>query len=254
MKIVMLCIPKVASAHIILAELIGRGMKPAAVVFERERPLSERLKGMVRKKGMFAAAWHVLSRVPGRLVRPFRGPSPHKSNREKFERIVHEEEVTTRAFKNVNNNACRKYIAGFRPDVIVAGGRILKPETFAIPSKGTVNLHPGILPEFRGSDPVEWALLEDGPIGASVHLVDEGIDSGSILAKKEIAPEKGDTREVVYEKCYRAGAALLGDILADFDRYARDAVPQDPSAGKTYRHIKPRLRRKALKKLYSGSI
>lgn len=101
------------------------------------------------------------------------------------------------------------------PDLLVLGGApILPAELLQIPRLGTLNAHPGILPRFRGVDVVAHAVLAGGPIGATVHWVDTGIDTGRVVATVEVAPEPGDDLARLQERIKAAGAAALADVVA----------------------------------------
>ena len=71
-------------------------------------------------------------------------------------------------------------------DYIINGGvgAIFKSDLLSRPSIGLLNAHPGLLPEYRGLDPVCWALNNGDPQGATVHFMDEGIDTGPILIRR----------------------------------------------------------------------
>lgn len=63
-----------------------------------------------------------------------------------------------------------------------------------------INLHPSLLPYGKGKYGYFWSILNNEPFGASLHLVDEGIDTGEVLAQKEILPSPMDTGEDLYKK------------------------------------------------------
>ncbi len=93
-------------------------------------------------------------------------------------------------------------LAALNPDIGVSAffGYILRPEIINTFPRGIINLHPAYLPYNRGSYPNVWAIAEDTPAGATIHYIDEGVDTGDIIdqIKIEIAPE--DTGESLYEK------------------------------------------------------
>jgi len=89
-----------------------------------------------------------------------------------------------------------------RYDLLVSYGyrhRILKDWLLAMPNR-IVNLHISYLPWNRGADPNLWSFLEGTPKGVSIHLVDEGLDTGPILAQREVAPEREDTLATSYAR------------------------------------------------------
>lgn len=70
-----------------------------------------------------------------------------------------------------------------KPDVILLGGvGVVSAKVIERASKGVLNAHAGIVPEYRGSYVVRWALLAGDPIGITVHMVDSGIDTGAVLS------------------------------------------------------------------------
>lgn len=113
------------------------------------------------------------------------------------------------------------------PDFVINGGcGILKSNFLDIPERGFLNAHPGLLPEFRGVDPVLWAVLEDAEIGATVHLMTEGIDEGPILLRAPLDPQP-EVKSLLALRlaCMRHGARLLARVLSDPEMYP--AWPQD---------------------------
>lgn len=86
---------------------------------------------------------------------------------------------------------------------------ILKPEFICLFKKGIVNLHPAFLPYNRGQYPNVWSIVEGTPSGVTLHYINEGIDTGDIIAQKEVLVEPVDTGETLYRKLERASLDLF---------------------------------------------
>ncbi len=79
-----------------------------------------------------------------------------------------------------------------------------------------VNLHIAYLPYNRGADPTLWSVLEDSPAGVTIHYMDEGVDTGDVIAQREVALSDDDTLAAAYAK--------LQDALADLFREQWPAI------------------------------
>ena len=77
---------------------------------------------------------------------------------------------------------------------------LLKPEIFDLSKNGCINFHPALLPTNRGWYPHVHNILYESPAGVTLHLIDEGADTGPILAQKKIDVEPIDTAFTLYEK------------------------------------------------------
>lgn len=119
------------------------------------------------------------------------------------------------------------------PDLIVvaAYGRILPPEVLALPRHGCVNVHGSILPKYRGAAPVQWALIR-GEIETGVTLMrmDEGLDTGPVLAVRATPIDDGDTAATVTGRLAEMGADLLVASLPGILDGTVAPVPQDDGA------------------------
>jgi methionyl-tRNA formyltransferase len=107
-------------------------------------------------------------------------------------------------------------LAGFRPDVIVvaAFGQILPRPVLSLPRYGCLNVHPSLLPRFRGASPVAAAILAgDLFTGVSIMLLDEGLDTGPLLARAQVPIAAQDTAGSLSAKLSRVGAQLLLEVL-----------------------------------------
>lgn len=79
-------------------------------------------------------------------------------------------------------------------------GFILKPDMINLFPKGIINLHPSYLPFNRGAYPNVWSIVEETPAGVSLHYIDSGIDTGGLIAQKQISVEPIDTGKSLYKK------------------------------------------------------
>lgn len=77
---------------------------------------------------------------------------------------------------------------------------IIKKEELNLVKEGWVNMHPSLLPYGRGKHPYYWSIVENLPFGVSLHFIDEGIDTGPVIAQKEIKILPEDNGESLYNK------------------------------------------------------
>ena len=123
-------------------------------------------------------------------------------------------------------------LAGLKPDIIVvaAFGQLLPKPVLELPKLGCLNVHPSLLPKFRGASPVTAAILTgDEFTGVSIMLLDEGMDSGPVLAQAQVPIGDSDTTASLGAKLSLVGAGLLGEVLVGWVRGEIKARPQDDS-------------------------
>ena len=102
--------------------------------------------------------------------------------------------------QSINHRDSLIKIKSYNPNILIsiAGNEIFKSPLLKLAKNGCLNLHTGLLPQYRGLMPTFWALKNSEPeIGISVFLVDEGIDSGPIVVQKKIALERRVQSEVI---------------------------------------------------------
>jgi len=123
-------------------------------------------------------------------------------------------------------------LVSFKPELIVvaAFGRILPKEVLSLPKFGCLNVHPSLLPQHRGPSPVANALLCGELLtGVTVMLMDEGLDSGSILAQEKVGISSTDTTGSLTAKLAHVGAELLMETLPKWIGGELEPKPQDES-------------------------
>lgn len=111
-------------------------------------------------------------------------------------------------------------IKEMNPDVIcvVAYGRILPKEILDIPKYGCINVHPSLLPKYRGSAPIQWAILNgDEKTGVTTMYLDEEMDSGDIILKEEVEIDKDETSGELWDRLSKIGADLLVQTLEQIE-------------------------------------
>lgn len=107
-------------------------------------------------------------------------------------------------------------VRSLKPDVIVvaAFGSILPKEVLSIPKYGSINVHASLLPKFRGPSPIQNALLRgEKETGVTIMLMDEGIDTGGILAQEKAVIGQDETLVELYGRLADLGAKLLIDVI-----------------------------------------
>lgn len=107
-------------------------------------------------------------------------------------------------------------LADLEPDLIVSAGfmRILGPRVVSTFEGDLINTHPALLPNFPGAHAVRDALAAHATVtGSTVHFVDEGMDTGAIIAQREVEIEPGDDEETLHERIKVVERELLVDTV-----------------------------------------
>lgn len=118
--------------------------------------------------------------------------------------------------------------------IAVAYGQILSREFLGIPPRGVVNVHPSLLPRYRGASPIASAILAgESTTGLTIMLMDAGMDTGPILLQQPHPIDPEDTTGTLSEKLSRFGADLLADALPRWLRGDMAPAPQDDSQATT---------------------
>lgn len=101
--------------------------------------------------------------------------------------------------------------------LVVAYGQILPAEIFALPKHGTINLHPSLLPKYRGPAPIQTAILNgDTETGVTVMVVDDKVDHGPIIVQKKYLLTGDETYDKLSSVLAKLGAELLASSVPDW--------------------------------------
>ena len=97
---------------------------------------------------------------------------------------------------------------------IVVAFRKIPKEVYSIPRLGTINLHASLLPDYRGAAPINWALINNEKVtGVTTFFINEKIDHGDIISKKEVLIDNDDDYKSLYRKLSIIGSNLLLETI-----------------------------------------
>jgi methionyl-tRNA formyltransferase len=124
--------------------------------------------------------------------------------------------------------------------VVVAFGQILPKQMLERPRLGCINVHPSLLPRYRGAAPLNWAIIRGETMaGVTIMQMDEGMDSGDILLQEETAIDDRETVGELHDRLAVRGAQLLMETIRMLEAGVVRRIPQDPAAAT----FAPRLRK-----------
>ncbi|HET9734380.1 MAG TPA: methionyl-tRNA formyltransferase, partial [Burkholderiales bacterium] len=140
--------------------------------------------------------------------------------------------------ETLKDGAAQARVASARADclVVAAYGLILPLAVLRLAPYGALNIHASLLPRWRGAAPIQRALLAgDTQTGISIMQMDAGLDTGPVLAQRQLAIAPEDDAQSLHDKLAALGAQMIVAALDDIAHGRAQAVPQ-PVAGMTYAH------------------
>lgn len=121
--------------------------------------------------------------------------------------------------------------------IVAAFGQILSREILELPRFGCINIHASLLPKYRGAAPIQWSILEgEKETGVTLMQMDEGLDTGDMLAKSIVKIEEEETGESLFEKLAAEGAKLLVETLPAIEAGTVSRQAQEDSLS-SYAHM-----------------
>jgi len=145
------------------------------------------------------------------------------------EEMIWEAEGTKLCYvSHSNNDRCHELLQSIDPDLIILGGmRILKQRILDTAKVGVLNVHPGILPKYRGDDIVAWQIFNEDPVGVTCHFAVADVDAGAILLQKHLEYDGGPLAKVRME-----AMVLSGDMLIEVIKNLDTIVPESQDENK----------------------
>lgn len=146
------------------------------------------------------------------------------------------------AVADVNDPEFVSALSALKPQLgLIAGySTIFKTPLIETPARGTINLHAGRLPQYRGGSPLNWQIINgEKTAGISIIRIDEGIDTGPVLAKAEFPIEATDTIADLHGKANRLFPELVLGVVRSMDDGTLTETPQDEAEAHYWRQRKP---------------
>lgn len=127
------------------------------------------------------------------------------------------------------NTEFKEQIRELKPDLVcvVSYGIILPKSFLEIPNLGCINVHPSLLPKYRGSAPIQWAILNgDKKTGVTIMYLNEQMDAGDIIIQEEVEIDENETTGELWERLGNMGADLLLDSVNKIFEGSANRIPQ----------------------------
>ena len=132
----------------------------------------------------------------------------------------------------LDDDAVTNTLSTEKPDLLITAcyGQKIPAALIALSKHGGLNIHPSLLPRWRGADPVPWTILSgDAQTGATVVTISEKFDQGKIIDQKKIPVDPKVSADDLRSELFRMGAELLVHILPDYLTGSNKGKSQDPT-------------------------
>jgi len=122
------------------------------------------------------------------------------------------------------------YLRKYNADIIVvaAFGQLLPKSILEMPKYGCINVHASLLPKYRGAAPIQWSVINgDAVTGVTIMQMDIGMDTGDMIAKREVAIGKEETGGGLFDKLAEVGAKLCVETMVEIENGTATRTPQN---------------------------
>ena len=134
--------------------------------------------------------------------------------------------------ESVKDGTALEQIRQLNPELIAvaAYGRILPVDILEFPVYGCINVHSSLLPKYRGSAPIHWAILNgDAESGVTIMHMAKAMDAGDIIAQAATPIDPNETVEQLHDRLAQMGASLLVEVVEQIGAGTAKRTPQDES-------------------------
>ncbi len=229
-KIVFLGINRNPLSVVCLEALAQTGSYQILVGIDRRRSLIERFKVTWRSHSLAG----LTSRAISKLVQKGLGRGTIRSNAvESASSLIEVAELRNYCWfecLDVNNGDEQKLMADFEPDLMVVASfsQIIRSKSRSIARSGAINVHPSLLPKYRGPVPIYWVLRNgESQTGVTIHRLSSKVDAGDIVRQQEFPISKSDNEATLQLRASEVGARLLGESVEALLAGSIECVPQE---------------------------
>ena len=189
------------------------------------------VRDLWRRRGMLALPL-LLMFYGGRLLRFLRRPGVEIKLRRQLARIAGRSEFV----RDIHDPKVLAQVRALQADLgLIYGSPILKPALFEIPAYGTLGIHHGKMPEYRGKKTTFWAMFNgEASAGVTIQKVNAGLDTGEIVQQGEVAV-KGRSLRSVWNELEALGLALYLQAILEIRQGTATYQPASGKKGKLYR-------------------
>lgn len=141
--------------------------------------------------------------------------------------------------KSINDEKFKKKLLRLNPDIVLVASWSEKIDKtiYDIPKLATINVHPSLLPKYRGPNPyVQVIKNRESKTGVTLHLVDEGFDTGAILDSREVDIDSNDTGKELKTKLALQARGAVCELLQKMDEHVVLPVPQKEDCATYFSH------------------
>ena len=230
MRIVILTTPNHMYANYIIKQLLLSEDDYEVVgiiesgAFLPGKTFSQALLEYLRKSGPYFVATQALKMLFFRtacvLNRIFKRNN-EKSHFYSYKEVAKSKNIKIYSSVDINAEESQQLLKSMNPDLIVIllFAQILEGRTIQLAPLGVVNFHPSLLPRYRGLLPIFWGLSNnEKQLGVTLHFVDEGIDTGPVIARLPVEVNGNDTEHSMYARISVLTSRLLSDIIKGLKR------------------------------------
>ncbi len=132
--------------------------------------------------------------------------------------------------EKMRDGTALEIIRNLKPEliVVVAYGKILPKEILDFPKYGCINIHGSLLPKLRGAAPIQWSVINgDEYAGVTSMMMNEGLDTGDMILKKEVKIDFNETSGQLYDRLSFVGAEVLEETLLQLENGTMKCTPQN---------------------------
>jgi folate-dependent phosphoribosylglycinamide formyltransferase PurN len=226
------------------------------------RSLSARVRRSILYDGYSLTVWKLARRLLGLDSEASSESAALADCCDRLRTLAVERGIPIHFVANYHANASIELMRQSDPDLgVVLGTNILKESVFKIPRLGSINLHQGLAPYYRGCPAIFWELFNgEREIGLTIHFVESKVDTGEIILQRTVPLEYDYSHSLNYEAFiadYRHKLIVpCANLVAEAVRMLADgpvnSMPQDTALGKRYRlplkREKDELRRRLLER------
>ena len=232
----------------VTAHLIESGVDVRGIVVRRLFSFA-RIKQEIRSDGLT----NLLRKVCNKVIKPLLGRGSNNSTdtatthsgTRSLDTLATEHSTPLLFTRDLNDDEVLNQVRAMEPDIVMfTGGGILREPLLDIPKIGIINVHMGILPRYRGMDPVDWALLERNPnqVGLTAHLMDKKIDVGPVILREYLPPSNGESIAQLRTRVENSMCNVALKACSELINHRISPEAQDVSGGRQYFRMHDRLK------------